>query len=51
MRDLAKAALRSTKGDSIRYIGYYDQNLHEQLLKESLMSAEMEEYFDCLAFM
>lgn len=43
MRDFAKAALRSTKGDSIRYIGYYDQNLHEQLLKESLMSAEMEE--------
>lgn len=43
MRDFAKAALRSTKGDSIRYIGYYDQKLHDQLLRESLMSAEMEE--------
>lgn len=42
MRDYAKAALRSIKGDTTKHVGYYNQNLHEQLIKESIISSEME---------
>jgi len=43
MRDYSKAALRLIKSNSTKYIGYYDQDLHSQLIKESIMSSEMEE--------
>ena len=42
MRDYAMLALRTVKSDATKFIGYYDFELHSQLIKESVMSSEME---------
>ena len=43
MRDYAYAALRTVKNDSTKYIGYYDQKLHQKLIGESVIASKMEE--------
>ncbi len=42
MRDYSNAALRTVKTSSTKYIGYYDQELHNKLIQDSIISSEME---------
>ena len=42
MRDFSKAALRTIKTNSTKYIGYYDYELHSRLIQDSIMASEME---------
>lgn len=42
IRDYAKAAQRTVKGDAFNEVGYYDFTMHKKIVEENTLTAEME---------